>query len=48
MEVYKGLDVFFIQDSGIGCTPNLQYTNRRNGEKPSLFPEIQVGNDTSL
>ena len=22
-----------VQDNGIGCTPNLQYTNERNGEK---------------
>ncbi len=28
MEVYE-----FVQDNGIGCTPNLQYTNERNGGK---------------
>jgi len=43
MEAYK-----FIQDNGIGCTPNLQYTNMRNGEKPYSFPDFQVGIDTSL
>jgi hypothetical protein len=34
MEAYD-----FVQDNGIGCTPNLHNTEERNGEKLVLSPE---------